>query len=193
VIISPTDSSIAPARSSHAGRTLASGPGSSLQIHSESALSALGLSAGLPPELAIFSGEIDDAILHESALRARTLGVGGEAVLIGQGHVSEEAYYERLAEALGVRLAAQEEDFAVTLDWRAALRTGVAPLQGAAWLSRRGLAIADRENAAAKICAPRSHCVAFGVPRLDERGLGSRHGARGQPGSGPRVAGSFGS
>ncbi|MDB5510360.1 MAG: glycosyl transferase family 2 [Hyphomicrobiales bacterium] len=134
MIISPTDSSIAPARSSHAGRTLASGPGSSPGIRSETALWALGRSAGLPPELAIFSGEIDDAILHESALRAGTLGVGGEAVLIGQGHVSEEAYYERLAEALGVRLAAREEDFAVTLDWRAALRTGVAPLQGAAWL-----------------------------------------------------------
>lgn len=127
MIISPTDSSIAQARSSHAGRALASaaarrppGPHEGRQA--------------LLPELAICAGLVDDATMRDCSRRARLLRVGGAALLIAEGHVTESQYYERLAAELGARLAGPDEDFAVTLDWRGALRAGVAPLQGGAWL-----------------------------------------------------------
>lgn len=85
--------------------------------------------AALPVELAAFRGRLPEEVLASAAARARRIGVGGDQVLVAQGHVSPAEATRALADHLGLEVARPDEiPFPRTLDLaRAVLRTGAIP------------------------------------------------------------------
>lgn len=100
------------------------------EAQSPSAMASAHPSASrLPVELAAFRGRLPAEILASAAARARRIGVGGDQVLVAQGHVSPAEATHALADHLGLQVVpASEIPFPRTLDLaRAVLRTGALP------------------------------------------------------------------
>ncbi len=100
-----------------------------LSIHDSVAEPALGQNVRLPVELQAFEGIFPAEVICAAARRAQELGVGGDQVLVAQGHVSPDEATQILARHLGVRLATSETlDMPFTLERaRMALRLGALP------------------------------------------------------------------
>ncbi len=100
-----------------------------LGAQSVPALSRHAPDSALPVELAAFRGRLPEDILASAAARARQIGVGGDQVLVAQGHVSAACATQALADHLGLQVASTREvQFPRTLDLaKAVLRTGAVP------------------------------------------------------------------
>ncbi|MGQ3676603.1 glycosyltransferase family 2 protein [Xanthobacter sp. TB0139] len=101
----------------------------------------------LPVELEAFRGLLSPDVLAAAARRARDLGVGGDQVLVAQGHVTPRQAAQCLADHLGLELAQPEHlhlpPDAATL--KALLRTGAVPEMLADGRTRFNLAAEGRE------------------------------------------------
>ena len=87
-----------------------------------------------PESLQFLTGHVQDAILDESVRRAALIGVCPHEVLLAEGCVGETDYYSWLAAHLDTAFLSSDHVLADDVNWRAALRTGVARLADGRWL-----------------------------------------------------------
>ena len=92
----------------------------------------------LPPEVSFLAGgAVALELLHKAASLAKRQRVTAEAVLLGEGWLTQDAYYRALARHCGVRFCRDGINLIATARYPHSIHAGVAemtPVRGARWL-----------------------------------------------------------